>query len=107
MVDIVVGDGRKDLTTPVGIVNESEKTVDTGWFPGVLALISLSLAIFNLLPFLPLDGGHIVFALAEKVRGGRPIPRAVFERVSVVGIALMLVLFLFGVQNDWGRLTSP
>ena len=35
----------------------------------VLALISLSLAIINLFPFLPLDGGHIFWALAEKVRG--------------------------------------
>ena len=45
----------------------------------VLALISLSLAIINLFPFLPLDGGHIFWALAEKVRG-RAIPFAVMER---------------------------
>ena len=39
----------------------------------ILALISLSLAMVNLFPFLPLDGGHIFWALAEKVRG-QPIP---------------------------------
>jgi regulator of sigma E protease len=100
-------ESRDQLSTPVGIVDQGAPTVKQGTFPGVLALISLALAIFNLLPFLPLDGGHIVFALAEKVRGGRPISRAVFERVSVVGIALMLVLFLFGLTNDIDRLSSP
>ena len=47
----------------------------------VLAIISLSLAIVNLFPFLPLDGGHIFWALAEKVRG-RPIPFSVMERAA-------------------------
>ena len=51
----------------------------------VLAIISLSLAIVNLFPFLPLDGGHIFWALAEKVRG-RAIPFSVMERASVVGL---------------------
>ena len=50
-----------------------------------LAIISLSLGVINLAPFLPLDGGHIFFALAEKVRG-RAIPFAVMERASAVGI---------------------
>jgi len=45
------------------------------------------LAIVNLFPFLPLDGGHIFWALAEKVRG-RVIPFSVMERASVVGFAL-------------------
>jgi regulator of sigma E protease len=100
-------ESRDQLSTPVGIVDQGSETVKEGSFPGVLALISLALAIFNLLPFLPLDGGHILFAVLEKVRGGRPIPRAVFERVSVVGIALMLVLFFIGFTNDIGRIQSP
>jgi regulator of sigma E protease len=65
----------------------------------LLALVSLSLAIINLFPFLPLDGGHIFWALAEKVRG-RPIPFAVMERASVVGFALVIFLFLIGFTND-------
>ena len=59
----------------------------------ILALISLSLAVVNLFPFLPLDGGHIFWALAEKVRG-RPIPFAVMERASVVGFVLVAILFV-------------
>jgi regulator of sigma E protease len=71
----------------------------------LLALISLSLAIINLFPFLPLDGGHIFWALAEKVRG-RPIPFAVMERASVVGFALVLILFAIGFSNDIHTLSN-
>ena len=104
--DVVTPQGAKQLTTPVGIVQSSSDAVTAGYYPGLLAFISLALAIFNLLPFLPLDGGHILFALAEKVYR-RPIPRVVFERVSVVGIVLMLMLFTVGLNNDIGRLGGP
>jgi regulator of sigma E protease len=69
----------------------------------VLAIISLSLAIVNLFPFLPLDGGHIFWALAEKVRG-RPIPFSVMERSGVVGFLLVVMLFFIGLSNDIDRL---
>jgi regulator of sigma E protease len=71
----------------------------------LLAAISLSLAVVNLFPFLPLDGGHIFWAVAEKVRG-RAIPFSVMERASVVGIALVLFIFVVGFTNDIGRLTG-
>jgi regulator of sigma E protease len=71
----------------------------------VLALISLSLGVINLFPFLPLDGGHIFWALAEKVRG-RAIPFSVMERAGFVGFALVLALFVIGFTNDIGRLTG-
>ena len=103
---VVTPAGRNQLTTPVGIVESSSDAVRAGYYPGLLAFISLALAIFNLLPFLPLDGGHILFALLEKVYR-RPIPRVVFERVSVVGIVLMLMLFTVGLNNDIGRIGNP
>ena len=71
----------------------------------VLALISLSLAIINLFPFLPLDGGHVFWALAEKVRGKR-IPFDVMERAGIVGFVLILFLFVIGLSNDVSRLTG-
>jgi regulator of sigma E protease len=71
----------------------------------VLALLSLSLAVINLFPFLPLDGGHLFWALAEKVRG-RAIPFAVMERASVVGIALVLVVAAIGLSNDIDSLSN-
>jgi regulator of sigma E protease len=71
----------------------------------VLALISLSLAIINLFPFLPLDGGHVFWAIAEKIRGKR-IPFEVMERAGVVGFALILILFVIGLSNDISTLTG-
>lgn len=72
----------------------------------ILGLISLSLAVVNLFPFLPLDGGHVFWAVAEKVRGRR-IPFAVMERAGVVGFALILVLFAIGLSNDISTLSGP
>ena len=71
----------------------------------LLAVISLSLGIINLFPFLPLDGGHIFWALAEKVRG-RAIPFSVMERAGFIGFALVIGLFVIGLTNDIGRLTG-
>ncbi len=71
----------------------------------VLAVISLSLAIINLFPFLPLDGGHIFFSLAEKVRG-KPISFDTMQRASVIGFMLVIFLFVIGLTNDIGRLTG-
>ena len=100
-------DGHKQVSSIVGITAASEQSVQDGSFLWMLGVISLALAIFNLLPFLPLDGGHIVVAVAEKLRGGRPLSRAVIERVSIAGIALVMVLFAIGLTNDIGRFTGP
>ena len=72
----------------------------------ILGLISLSLAIINLFPFLPLDGGHVFWALAEKVRGKR-IPFEVMERASAVGFVLIIIVFVIGLSNDISTLTGP
>ncbi|HXH89029.1 MAG TPA: M50 family metallopeptidase [Gaiellaceae bacterium] len=104
---LVTGDGRDEISSPVGIVQGSSQAVDQGaqQYLWVLGLISLSLALLNLLPLLPLDGGHIAFSLVEGVRG-KAVAREVYERVSVVGIALVLLLFFIGLSNDIGRLGS-
>jgi regulator of sigma E protease len=102
---IASGSGRKDVSTPVGIVQQSSRAVQLGYreYLQVLAIISLSLALLNLLPLLPLDGGHMVFSIVEGVRG-RAVGRAVYERVSAVGIALVLLLFFVGLSNDIGNI---
>ena len=69
----------------------------------VLAVISLSLGVINLFPFLPLDGGHIFWSLVEKARGRR-VPFYVIERASVIGFLLILGLFFVGLSNDLGNL---
>ncbi len=104
---IVTGEGRDEVASPVGIVQGSSEALDVGfrYYLGVLALISLSLALLNLLPLLPLDGGHIAFSVIEAVRR-RAIPREAYERFSVVGIAIVLMLFVLGVTNDINRLNG-
>jgi regulator of sigma E protease len=95
---------RQQLSGTVGIVKGTNDAVHYGWaaYLQILAFISLSLALFNLLPLLPLDGGHIFFSVLEGVRG-RAIAREIYERVSAVGIAVFLLLFVIGLSNDVGR----
>ena len=97
---------RKNLSGVVGSYETTRQSIaadDVERSLIILALISLSLAIVNLFPFLPLDGGHIFWALAEKVRG-RPIPFRIMEQASYVGFVLVLMLFAVGLTNDIGRL---
>ena len=102
---IVTGSGRDEVASVVGITTISSESLEAGfrYYLQVLAFISLSLALLNLLPLLPLDGGHIAFSIVERVRG-RAIPRAAYERVSAIGIALVLLLFFIGLSNDIDRI---
>jgi regulator of sigma E protease len=65
------------------------------------AAISLNLALFNLLPFPPLDGGRIVFAILEKIY--RPVVR-IQTRVALVGWIFLLALMVYATIRDLGRL---
>jgi len=100
-VEVKLYDENLRVASTVGIVRYSAQAEQAGVadYLVLLAFISLSLAIFNLLPFLPLDGGHVFLIALEKVRG-RMVSRAVFERVSVLGIMLMALMFVVGLQND-------
>ncbi len=102
---IVTNSGRKQVSGPIGIGDVSRRAVSLSFplYLEILGLISLSLAILNLLPLLPLDGGHILFSIVEGLRG-RAVGREVYERVSAIGIALFLVLMFIGLSNDIGRL---
>jgi regulator of sigma E protease len=98
---------RKEITGVVGSYEVTRQTIleDIGEVIGILAIISLSLAIVNLFPFLPLDGGHIFWALVELVRR-KPVPYSVMERAGVVGFMLVLALFFLGLSNDIDRLSG-
>jgi regulator of sigma E protease len=98
---------RKEISGVVGSYEVTRQSIEIGTTEAFiqLAVISLSLGIINLFPFLPLDGGHIFWALAEKVRG-RAIPFSVMERAGFVGFALVIALFFIGFTNDIGRLTG-
>lgn len=94
-----------NVTGPVGIATVGSESVSQGIFLQLLAFISLNLALFNLLPILPLDGGHLLFIALEKVMGRRISPE-VIGRVAVIGFALMLTLFLFATYADISKLFS-
>ena len=98
---------RKQISGVVGSYEATRQTIEISVTRAVylLAVISLSLGVINLFPFLPLDGGHIFWALAEKVRG-RAIPFSVMERAGFVGFVLVIALFMIGFTNDVGRLTG-
>ena len=104
---LVQGKGADQVSSPVGIAEASSNALDQGFeeFLFVLGLISLSLALLNLLPLLPLDGGHIAFSIVEGLRG-RSLGREVYERVSMVGIVIVLFLFAIGLSNDIGRISG-
>jgi regulator of sigma E protease len=93
--------GRSQISGPVGIVRASHAELEVGltYYLEILAFVSMSLALLNLLPLLPLDGGHILFSLIEGVRR-RALAREVYERVSVVGIALIMLVFVIAFSND-------
>jgi regulator of sigma E protease len=99
---------RKEISSVVGISDVGHEAVDHGWREAflLLGLVSLSLGLINLVPILPLDGGHIFWAIAEKLRGGKPVSIRVMERATIIGFALVLMLMFIGVSNDIGRITG-
>jgi len=98
---------REQISGIVGTTEVARQSfeLDTRQALGVLGVISLSLGLVNLLPFLPLDGGHIFWSIVEKIRGRRASLRTM-ERASFVGFALVLMLFFIGLNNDISRITG-
>jgi len=98
---------RKQVSSIVGITQDAHETVvaGAGYALVFLGFLSLILAVINLFPFLPLDGGHVLWALAEKLRGRR-ISLIAMYRYSSVGIVLLLFLVINGVSNDISRLAG-
>jgi regulator of sigma E protease len=105
LANVVHKQERKNFQSTVGIVQASSNAISQGVqdYLFLLAFISLSLALLNLLPLLPLDGGHIAFSIVEGIRG-KAVGRAVYERVSMIGIALILFIYVIGISNDIGNL---
>jgi regulator of sigma E protease len=73
----------------------------------VAALLSISVGIMNLLPIPPLDGGQMMVALAEMVRGGRRLSMRVQTAVANVGFTLVVVLIMSVLFVDFKRYALP
>ena len=88
-----------DLAGPVGISQVVSKTQGLKEFLYILALISLSLGVTNLLPFPPLDGGKIVFLLIELIRR-KPIKENTELTIQMLGFFLLIGLSIYITYND-------
>jgi regulator of sigma E protease len=99
--------GAENLSGPLGIVTMGAKVAQHDslqmWY--MLAAINVNLAVLNFLPIPILDGGHIVFLIAEKIRG-KPVPQEVAGWINYVGLMLLLALFLMVTYNDVAKLAK-
>lgn len=102
---IVTGDvSLKAISGPISIAETTGFAARQGWrmFLGTLALISISLGILNLLPIPILDGGQVVYQLAELVRG-RPVSERALLVGQQIGIAMLLLMMTVAFYNDIAR----
>lgn len=95
----------KNLSGPITIADYAGQSAESGAtsFIAFLALISLSLGVLNLLPVPLLDGGHLLYYLAEFFTG-RPVSERTQEVGQKIGISLLAVLMFFALYNDLQRL---
>ncbi len=95
----------KNLSGPLTIADYAGQSAALGWisFVGFLALVSVSLGVLNLLPIPLLDGGHLMYYVAE-VFTGRPVSERTMEIGSRIGMTLLLLLMSFALFNDLQRL---
>ena len=93
---------------PVGIAQITGEVADAGLSPLITlaALLSINLAIVNILPFPALDGGRIMFVLIELARGGRRISPEKERTAHLVGFGLLMTFILMISINDIQRLVS-
>lgn len=101
-------EARSEISSVVGIGAAYKEASEDGFLTVLryIGYISLILGVFNLLPLLPLDGGHILFAMIEKLKGS-PVSRKTYERASIAGLAAMFLLFfLIALPNDISRLSG-
>jgi len=94
----------REMTSIVGIAYVTYQSTKSGLgnYLWLVAFISINLAVINLIPMMPLDGGLLLFLLYEAVRGRKASPR-VQEVAQIVGMVLILALVIFVLKNDIAR----
>jgi len=103
---MVTGDvSTKNISGPINIAQYAGLTATEGfnYYLGFLALVSISLAVLNLLPIPVLDGGQIMYQLIEMAKGG-PLPMQAQVLGQKLGIAMLVLLMGFAFYNDITRL---
>ena len=93
-----------DLSGPIAIAQMATQSAESGLasFLGFMALLSMSLAVINILPFPALDGGHLAMLVFEKIFH-REIPYRVKIAIQQAGFIMLLALMAFVIYNDLSR----
>lgn len=102
----IMGQGNmSSITGPVGIVGVVGDAAKFGfvYLLSFTALISINLAVINLIPFPALDGGRLLFLLIEKIKGSRIKPQ-ISNMVNMVGFGLLMLLMAIITYNDIAKL---
>ena len=96
--------GTENLSGPIGIAQMAGNTAQAGFLPFMylMALLSISLAVLNLLPIPVLDGGQLTLLGIEALRG-KPLPEKVENLIYSGGVVLVLMLMIFAIFNDVSR----
>ena len=108
LMDLLRGrESINDLSGPVGIMTAIGQAASYGWqdLLELLALITVNVGIFNLLPFPALDGGKVVFLLIEGVTG-HAVPEKIQSGLTLAAFALLFALMIFATYNDIVRLVT-
>jgi len=103
---LVVGEiSTKNLSGPITIAKVAGSSADSGWksFLGFVALLSIFLGVFNLLPIPVLDGGHLLYYFIEVVKGS-PVSERVQQVGYQMGILMVVGLMILAFYNDIMRL---
>ena len=95
--------GADDLTGPVGISELVSKTTGIKEYLYIMAVVSVSLGITNLLPIPALDGGKILLLLIEAIRR-KPVSDKVQIQLQLLGFSLLIALSIFVTYNDISRI---
>jgi regulator of sigma E protease len=98
---IVTGDVKpqKALSSPIGIAKLFGSHIDWLRFWSLVGLLSMALALMNLLPIPALDGGHAVFLIIEMIKG-KPLSDKFLERAQIVGFVMLISLMVFAFGSD-------
>ena len=96
--------GTENLSGPIGIAQMAGNTAQAGIAPFIylMGLLSISLAVLNLLPIPVLDGGQLTLLGVEAVRG-KPLPEKAENIIYTGGAVLVIMLMIFAVFNDVAR----
>ncbi len=103
---MVIGDlSYKSISGPIGIAQGAGYSASLGlsYFLSFLAIVSISLAVINILPIPVLDGGHLLFLLIEGLTG-KPVSERIQELFMRFGLIVLLGVMLFAIYNDIARL---